>query len=106
VSISADALHVLRSTGSAKGLQRGHILARIDRANFLFDRRVPLERNELRRYFFEHDTVALVTKAENSRSGVRHWSALHEVPEGLFNAGSFSICARKGKELAWVGSLV
>jgi len=56
-------------------------------------------------YFFEHDTVALVTKAENAKDGVAHWSPLHPVPEGLFTAGSFSIYVRKGKEIPWVSSL-
>jgi len=53
-------------------------------------------------YFFEHDTVALVTKAENSKEGTSHWSPLLPVPEGLFTAGSFSIYVRKRKELKWV----
>lgn len=102
VSISEDALEHLRMTHSASGLQRGHIMARVDRAKTLFERSEPMSREELLTYFFEHDTVALVTKAENSKAGVDHWSKLHAVPEGFFTAGSFAIYVRKGKELAWI----
>jgi len=77
-------------------------MARVDRAKKLFEREEPMSREELLSYFFEHDTVALVTKAENSKSGVEHWSKLHAVPEGLFTAGSFSIYVRKRKELEWI----
>lgn len=64
-----------------------------------------MSQSELLNYFFEHDTVALVTKAENSKAGISHWSPLHAFPEGLFTAGSFSIYVRKGKEIPWVKSL-
>lgn len=104
VSISADAIDHLRKNRSAKDLRRGHILERIERAKYLFERDRPLSRDELLRYFFEHDTVALVTKKENSVDGVRHWSTLSAVPDGLFSAGSFSIYARK-RELVWIDSL-
>lgn len=105
VSITSAAIDHLRDTGSAKGLQRGHLLSRSDRAKYLFNRHAPLSRDELLQYFFEHDTVALVTRVENAKDGFQHWSKLHPVPGGLFTAGSFSIYARKGKELAWVKSL-
>jgi hypothetical protein len=105
VSISEAALQHIRNAGDAKGLQRGHMLSRISRAQHLFARDTPLGQTELLEYFFEHDTVALVKKAENSRAGVAHWSPLHPVPESLFTAGSFSIYVRKGKELPWVNSL-
>lgn len=105
VSVSEAALEHIRKAGEAKGLQRGHILSRISRAQHLFNRDTPLTQAELLEYFFEHDTVALVTKAENSKDGVTHWSQLHAVPEGLFTAGSFSIYVRKGKEIPWVQSL-
>jgi hypothetical protein len=102
VSISEAALAHLKQTQSATGLQRGHIVSRVDRAKALFERPAPMSRHELLTYFFEHDTVALVTKAENAKAGVAHWSKLRAVPEGLFTAGSFSIYVRKGKELPWV----
>lgn len=105
VSISTDAVNHIRTTGSAKGLRRGHALSRNERAKHLFERSDLLDRDELLRYFFEHDTVALITSKENSKDGVTEWSELLPVPEGLFNAGSFSIYARKGKELAWVAQL-
>lgn len=104
VSVSEAAFEHIRKTGEAKGLQRGHMLPRINRAQNLFNRKDPLTKNELLEYFFEHDTVALVTKAENSKDGVAHWSSLRAVPEGLFTAGSFSIYVRKGKEIPWVQS--
>lgn len=105
VSVSEAAIEHIRKTGEAKGLQRGHILSRISRAQHLFNRDTPMTQAELLEYFFEHDTVALVTKAENSKDGVTHWSPLHAVPEGLFTAGSFSIYVRKGKEIPWIQSL-
>lgn len=64
-----------------------------------------MSREDLLHYFFEHDTVALVTTQENAKDGIAGWSKLLAVPDGLFNAGSFSIHARKGKELVWVTSL-
>jgi hypothetical protein len=105
VSITSAAIEHLRETESAKGLQRGHLLSRSDRAKYLFNRDVPLSRDELLQYFFEHDTVALVTRVENAKDGVQHWSKLHPVPEGLFTEGSFSIYARKRKELKWIKTL-
>ena len=106
VSISSDALAHIAKTGEAKGLQRGHLLSRAERAKHLFQRAQPLTQPELLSFFFEHDTVALVTKVENAKDGGEHWSQLHEVPEGLFTAGSFSIYMRKGKEIPWVHSRV
>lgn len=105
VSISQDAIDHIKGTGKAKGLRRGHMLPRAIRAQHLFNRNDPLTKTELLDYFFEHDTVAMVTKAENSKEGVAHWSSLRAVPEGLFTAGSFSIYVRKGKEIPWIGSL-
>jgi hypothetical protein len=106
VSISENALAHIAKTGEAKGLQRGHLLARVERAKYLFERDAPLSQDQLLAYFFEHDTVALVTKAENAKDGGNHWSVLHEVPEGMFTAGSFSIYVRKSKEVPWVHSFV
>jgi hypothetical protein len=102
VSISQAALEHIAQHKSAKGLQRGHIKSRNERGQYLFRREHPLSQAALLDYFFEHDTVALVTKAENSREGTAHWSSLLPVPEELFTAGSFSIYVRKGKELLWV----
>lgn len=104
VSISQAALDHITQYRNTKGLQRGHILSRKDRALNLFDRDHPLNQQQLLKYFFENDTVALVTKAENSKNGTTHWSKLFEVPEDLFTAGSFSVYARKNKELIWVDS--
>ena len=102
VSISEAALNHIAQQRSAKGLQRGHILSRSARAEYLFKREAPLILPELLDYFFTNDTVALVTKAENSKEGTAHWSRLLAVPEGHFNAGSFAIYVRKGRELKWV----
>jgi hypothetical protein len=106
VSVSKSALAHIARTGEAKGLQRGHLLARAERAKYLFERLEPLDQDQLLNYFFEHDTVALVTKSENAKDGGDHWSELYEVPEGMFTAGSFSIYVRKGKEVPWVLSLI
>lgn len=105
VSISQAAIDHIKNTGEAKGLQRGHMLSRVNRAQFLFNRDTPLTKSELLEYFFKHDTVAMVTKTENTKDGTSHWSSLHAVPEGLFTAGSFSIYVRKGREIPWIQSL-
>lgn len=105
VSISRAALDHITKTGEAKGLRRGHLLSRADRAKYLFKREEPLTPEELLSYFFEHDTVALVTQAENSKDGSEHWSPLYEVPEDHFTAGSFAIYVRKKKEMPWVRSI-
>lgn len=102
VSISQAALDHIAQQKTARGLQRGHILSRSARAEYLFKREAPLKQSELLEYFFEHDTVALITKAENSKDGTAHWSPLRPVPEDHFTAGSFSIYVRKRKELKWV----
>lgn len=106
VSISQYALEHIAKTGDAKGLQRGHLLARIDRAKHLFECSEPLSQEQLLDYFFEHDTVALITKAENAKDGCNHWSKIREVPDGMFTAGSFSIYVRQRKEIPWVHSQV
>lgn len=62
VSVTEAALKLTGETGAAKGLQRGYMLPRIVRAQYLFDREAPLTQDELLEYFFEHETVALVTK--------------------------------------------
>jgi hypothetical protein len=102
VSISKAALEHIAVQRHADGLRRGHILSRKDRGIYLFEREIPLQQTDLLDYFFEHDTVALVTKAENATDGTHHWSALRAVPEGHFTAGSFSVRVRNGIELIWV----
>jgi hypothetical protein len=101
VSISRAALEQINDRKSAKDLRRGHMLSRRERAAHLFVRDAPLPQADLLSYFFDHDTVALVTKSENARHGCCHWSELLAVPAGLFTAGSFSIYVRQ-PELAWV----
>jgi hypothetical protein len=100
VSISTDALRHIHEFRNAVGLRRGHILSRFSRSQHLFQH-PPLDKKTMLQYFFEHDTVALVTKLENNVNGVAHWSKLHAVPEGLFTSGSFSINVRN-IELTWV----
>ena len=103
VSITHAALEHIAKNGSAKGLQRAHVLSRVDRASHLFERKQPLTQPELLEYFFEHDTSALVTKAENAKDGTKHWSTLRAVPAGLFPSPSlFKVSMRKKTELPWV----
>jgi len=101
VSISQDALDHINNEKTAKGLRRAHILSRSDRAKYLFGREEPLSKNKLLEYFFEHDTVALVTATENGKPGSGHWTRLYAVPEGILTTGSFSIYARK-LDIKWV----
>ncbi|MBK9288240.1 MAG: hypothetical protein IPN38_11290 [Flavobacteriales bacterium] len=105
VSVSTAALQHIKKNKNARGLQRGHALSRMERAKYLFERTIALTQKELLNYFFEHDTVALVTKGENAKQGSDHWSSLVPVPEGFFTGGSFSIYVRKKKELPWVEQL-
>lgn len=106
VSISKNAIQHIIKHKNAKGLQRGHLLQRSLRSDYLFKREHPLNKDELLSYFFEHDTVALITKEENDKSGTSHWSDLVPVPEDLFTAGSFSIYLRKSKEIPWIETLI
>lgn len=104
VSISVDALRHINENKSAKGLHRAHVLSRNERAWHMFNRDSPLNQDDLLLYFFEHDTVALVTTLENAKDGTSHWSRLYAVPFGILCAGSFSIYARKC-DLDWAENL-
>jgi len=105
VCVSHDALVQIVQTASAKGLRRAHPTSRSERAGHLFERDRPLNRSELLPYFFKHDTVALVTAAENTQEGVAHWSKLYKVPPGIFTSGSFSIHARR-IDLEWAKTIL
>lgn len=102
VSISEAALQQIANSKSAKGLRRGHILSRSERARRMFGVKEPMSKEQLTKFFFDNDTVALITKEENAKDGPDHWTPLHAVPDGIFNSGSFSIHVRKRKDLPWV----
>src|SRR5206468_781793 len=64
------------------------------------------EKAELLRFFFDHDTSALVTAEENKQDGTKGWSTLHPVPQGHLTSGSFSIKPRKRSDLPWAKALL
>lgn len=68
----------------------------------MFESKEPLSERVLISEFFAHDTVALITAKENGKNGVSDWSPLFEVPNGIFDSNSYSVCYRVKTEKAWV----
>jgi hypothetical protein len=70
-------------------------LQRLKRAEELFDRQRPFDYKQFIRYYFLHDTVALVALDENKNHEIAHWSKLYKVPDDLLTGGSFSVRLNK-----------
>ncbi|CAN7476110.1 hypothetical protein [Massilia sp. LjRoot122] len=100
-AISVNALQHLVKKRTAKGLRRGHRMARKDRGIAMFDPKVaPMLKKAMLEFFFENDRVTLVTAGENGRNGIRHWSPQLPVPEELFRGGSYSVVVTPA-DLKW-----
>lgn len=100
-AISINALEHLVRERTAKGLRRGHRMARKERGAALFDPEIePMKKKAMLNFFFENDRVTLVTAAENGKNGIQHWSPQILVPDGLFQGGSYSV-AVKPADLQW-----
>ena len=87
IGISRNALEYIAENGFSKtnkGVVRGHIKGRKDRAKHLFthDFKSP---EDAFKYFMEHDKVTLITKNENSiNKGPDDWSKLYRIDPEIF----------------------
>lgn len=106
VCISQKALQRIAENKCTKGLRRAHAMPREERFQTIFgDGAREWGRDELLRFFFEHDTCALVTGEENNQDTTAQWSPLHAVEEGYLCKGSFAIYARKNTDVPWAEKL-
>ena len=92
--ITEKALEELRKRkfDSFKGIQRAHVLDRVDRGNELFDRSTP--KSNAYEYFFKNDSVILATKKENDLNKLSRTIALDPTK---FGRPTFSIHMSKSK---------
>lgn len=85
--ISRDALEYVAKNGFSKtnkGVVRGHIKDRKDRAKHLFTYSFQ-SNEEAFEYFMENDRVTLITKNENSiKKGPNDWSKVYKIPSEIF----------------------
>lgn len=101
--ISQNALAHMVKERNATGLRRGHKMSRSDRANAIFGSGQKLQQDELLTFFYENDTVTLVTAAENATDGTKHWSTRITVPTGRLTKGSYSVAVAI-PDLLWADS--
>tara|TARA_B110000305_G_C19108963_1_gene478850 strand:+ start:64 stop:567 length:504 start_codon:yes stop_codon:yes gene_type:complete len=87
VGISYDALSLIASNGFSKtnkGVVRGHIKDRKDRASHLFTADFESTKDAFK-YYIEHDKVELITKNENSGGkSPADWSKRYPLPNDIF----------------------
>jgi hypothetical protein len=87
VGISYDALSLIASNGFSKtnkGVVRGHIKDRKDRASHLFTADFKSSEDAFD-YYIKYDKVTLVTQNENGRGkSPADWSKQHALPTDLF----------------------
>ena len=98
--ISVNALEQLVTNRSAKGLRRGHRMARKDRAAHMFHEDVEMNQHQMLSYFYENDVVTVITSDENAEDGDAHWSDVIKVPPERLKGGSYSMYATKA-DIAW-----
>lgn len=99
-SISVKALEHLVSNRNAKGLRRGHRMARKARADHMFHHSTSMSQDEMLLYFYENDVVTIITSEENAQDGDTHWSNAIRVPPERLKGGSYSLYATKA-DIAW-----
>lgn len=100
-SITLKALEHLATERTAKGLKRGHRMARKKRGEHLFNEDTSLMSKEaMLNYFFENDRVTLIMGQENALDGIGHWSEQIPVPKEYLKGGSYSPYATKA-DIAW-----
>ena len=87
IGISEDALKLIASNQFAKynkGVVRGHIKDRKDRAKHLFTYKFKSSEDAFK-YFLKYDKVTLITKNENStKKGPSDWSKQYPIPPQTF----------------------
>jgi len=99
-SISVKALEQLVINRNAKGLRRGHRMARKARADHMFDEATSMTQYEMLSYFYKNDVVTIITSEENAHDGDAHWSASIPVPPDRLKGGSYSLYATV-TDVAW-----
>jgi hypothetical protein len=103
VGISEQALREIATAGKRTDQQRGHWYPRETRYGVLFgENSVVLERDPFIKFFFEHDTTVILTKAQNNKNGDHStWGRIVPVEEGLFPLRGYIFGVRKGTEVLW-----
>lgn len=103
IGISENALREIAAVGKRTDQQRGHWFARHQRYSALFGNPpAEMDRASFIRYFFEHDTTVIITKAQNNAKGdYQTWGKIIPIPEGLFPARGYSFAVGE-KEVRWI----
>lgn len=103
IGISEQALREIAAAGERTNQQRGHWYPRESRYEALFgEKSEVLEPDAFIRFFFEHDTTVIVTKAQNNKNGDHStWGKIIAVEEGLFPLSGYIFGVRKRKEVPW-----
>lgn len=100
-AISIAALEHLVTSRKAKGLKRGHRMARKERGEQLFREGAPtMIKDAMLTFFFDNDRVTMITGEENALDGISHWSKQIAVPNERLKGGSYSPYATKD-DIAW-----
>lgn len=102
IGISEAALRGIAAAGERTDQQRGHWYPRETRYRKLFGEE-ELDRDAFIKFFFEHDTTVIVTKAQNNKDGDHStWGRIIPVEEGLFPLRGYVFGVRKKTEVPWV----
>jgi hypothetical protein len=103
IGISEQALREIAAAGKRTDQQRGHWYPRESRYGALFgENSTVLERDAFIKFFFEHDTTVILTKAQNNSNGDHStWGKIVPVEEGLFPLRGYIFGVRKGTEVPW-----
>ncbi len=101
IGISEEALREIAEAGKRTTQQRGHWYPRETRYGRLFGEE-QLDRDAFIKFFFEHDTTVILTKAQNNKDGDHStWGRIIPVEEGFFPLRGYIFGVRKRKEVPW-----
>ncbi len=108
IGISELALREIAAAGERTDQQRGHWYPREMRYGALFgEKSKVLEHDAFIKFFFEHDTTVILTKAQNNKNGDHStWGKIVPVTEGLFPLRGYIFGVRKRTEVPWARKLV
>jgi hypothetical protein len=108
IGISELALREIAAAGKRTDQQRGHWYPREKRYGTLFGEKSKiLERDAFIKFFFEHDTTVILTKAQNNKNGDHStWGRIVPVDEGFFPLRGYIFGVRKGIEVPWARARV
>lgn len=104
IGITETALREIAAAGERTNQQRGHWYPREHGYSALFgENSQDLDRDAFIKFFFDHDTTVIVTKAQNNKNGDHStWGRIILVPEGLFPLSGYSFGVRVKTEMPWV----